>query len=214
MEHLFALMLATGLRPAEARGLPVGQRQARRTSPGHRRSPAGPQKSCSDDSPRVGEHRRRPQVRVFGTPKSKHGRRTKSRSSRWPSRRCMHNSGVWLSTRCDTCRISCFRPRRVSRSSVARSPTISNGSAQRPASRAPRAHTLRHSTGTFLLAARQCLRRVVQAILGHGSAAMTRHYQHVLPSMLADARRAAGAVFRSHTVIRVAALIAAQGVSA
>ena len=29
--------------------------------------------------------------------------------------------------------------------------------------------------------------RIVQAILGHGSAAMTRHYQHVLPAMLTDA---------------------------
>jgi len=47
-------------------------------------------------------------------------------------------------------------------------------------------HTLRHSTGTFLLAA-GVPDRIVQAILGHGSAAMTRHYQHVLPSMLADA---------------------------
>jgi integrase len=47
-------------------------------------------------------------------------------------------------------------------------------------------HTLRHSTGTFLLAA-GVPDRIVQAILGHGSADMTRHYQHVLPSMLIDA---------------------------
>jgi len=46
--------------------------------------------------------------------------------------------------------------------------------------------TLRHSTGTFLLAA-GVPDRIVQAILGHGSAAMTRHYQHVLPAMLTDA---------------------------
>jgi site-specific recombinase XerD len=47
-------------------------------------------------------------------------------------------------------------------------------------------HTLQHSTGTFLLAA-GVPDRIVQAILGHGSAAMTRHYQHVLPAMLTDA---------------------------
>jgi integrase len=47
-------------------------------------------------------------------------------------------------------------------------------------------HTLRHSTGTFLLAA-GVPDRTVQAILGHGSAAMTRHYLHVMPAMLTDA---------------------------
>jgi integrase len=39
-------------------------------------------------------------------------------------------------------------------------------------------HTLRHMTGTFLLAA-GVPDRTVQAILGHGLAAMTDHYQHV-----------------------------------
>ena len=47
-------------------------------------------------------------------------------------------------------------------------------------------HALRHSTGTFLLAA-GVPDRIVQAILGHGSAAMTRHYEHVPPTVLGDA---------------------------
>jgi len=47
-------------------------------------------------------------------------------------------------------------------------------------------HTLRHSAGTYLLGA-GVPDRVVQDILGHGSAVMTRHYQHVTPDMLTEA---------------------------
>src|SRR5215471_19115751 len=70
-------------------------------------------------------------------------------------------------------------------------------------------HALRHSTGTFLLAA-DVPDRVVQQILGHGSAAMTRHYQHVTDSMLGDAGARLGAFLGASGVATQIATPAAQ----
>jgi integrase len=57
-------------------------------------------------------------------------------------------------------------------------------------------HCLRHSTGTFLTAA-GVPDRVVMEILGHSSLNMTRHYQHVVSTMLEDAGRRLDAFFPS-----------------
>lgn len=57
-------------------------------------------------------------------------------------------------------------------------------------------HSLRHSAGTYLTAA-GVPDRVVMEILGHSSPDMTRHYQHVVSSMLEDAGRRLDAFFPS-----------------
>jgi integrase len=57
-------------------------------------------------------------------------------------------------------------------------------------------HCLRHSAGTYLTAA-GVPDRVVMEILGHSSPDMTRHYQHVVGSMLEDAGRRLDAFFPS-----------------
>jgi integrase len=57
-------------------------------------------------------------------------------------------------------------------------------------------HCLRHSAGTYLTAA-GVPDRVVMEILGHSSLDMTRHYQHVVSTMLEDAGRRLDAFFPS-----------------
>jgi integrase len=59
-------------------------------------------------------------------------------------------------------------------------------------------HSLRHSCGTYLIAA-GVSDRVVQAILGHSSATMTRHYTHALPSMMEAARDGMAAMWPGST---------------
>jgi integrase len=181
MNNLFATMLATGLRPGEARGL----RWADVTLDGPSPVVQVRQQVLELRDEKTERSKRQPRKRVFGSPKSEHGRRAiplipmavsalqaqKHEVAELPVRGLRDlvfptETGEPLTAR--TVRDHFHR--------IATSAGIANATP----------HTLRHSTGTFLLAA-GVPDRVVQAILGHGSAAMTRHYQHVLPSMLADA---------------------------
>ena len=57
-----------------------------------------------------------------------------------------------------------------------------------------RVHDLRHSTATYLLAA-GVPDRLVMGIMGHSQLSMTMRYQHVLPSMLREAAARLEAVF-------------------
>ena len=60
-------------------------------------------------------------------------------------------------------------------------------------------HTLRHSAATYLLAA-GVPDRVVMDILGHGSLAMTAHYEHVISTMLTDAADRLARIFPAAAV--------------
>jgi integrase len=57
-----------------------------------------------------------------------------------------------------------------------------------------RVHDLRHSTATYLLAA-GVPDRLVMGIMGHSQLSMTMRYQHVLPSMLKEAAARLEAIF-------------------
>jgi integrase len=57
-------------------------------------------------------------------------------------------------------------------------------------------HSLRHSTGTYLTA-RGVPDRVVMEMLGHSSLEMTRRYQHVMSSMLNEAAEQLASIFPS-----------------
>jgi len=72
MEQVFATMLVTGLRPAEARGLRWEDVELDGPAPAIQ---VRQQVIELRDEARDGQ-RRRPRKRVFGTPKSEHGRRT------------------------------------------------------------------------------------------------------------------------------------------
>jgi integrase len=182
MEHLFTLMLATGLRPGEVRGLawadvhlggPTPTIEVRQQSIEVKDGPASRRRELSP-------------------PKSRHGRRSiplvalgvealeaqRRRRAEQPVRGLQNlvfpspDGGPLLS-------------RRV-RNHFLRIAELAGIQGATP-------HTLRHTTGTYLLAA-GVPDRVVQEILGHGSAAMTRHYQHVTSSMLAEAGVRLGAL--------------------
>jgi integrase len=58
----------------------------------------------------------------------------------------------------------------------------------------PTPHSLRHSTGTYLTA-RGVPDRVVMEILGHSNMDMTRKYQHVMSGMLDDAADRLASIF-------------------
>jgi len=173
-EYLFATMLATGLRPGEARGL------AWATVHLDLEQPALEVRQQSIDM-----------NRELAAPKSRHGRRwvplvplavwaleqQKARPVRALSGLCFAaDDGLPPAARTirDHFDAICAR--------------AGIGGAT--------PHTLRHSTATYLLGV-GVSDRVVQDILGHGSAAMTRHYQHVTPDMLADAGKRLGAFFDS-----------------
>jgi len=176
LEHLFTAALATGLRPAEARGLRWKDVQL---------TGAAPAIEVRQQVIELPGRRR-----VFDEPKSAHGRRSVplipvaiaalSAQKRRVAEMHLAVGPLWN----DNDLVfpdelgGPLGARRV-RDHFAR---IAAHAQVRDAS----PHTLRHSTGTFLLAA-GVPDRVVQAILGHGSAAMTRHYQHVLPMMMTDA---------------------------
>jgi len=178
MRNLFATMLATGLRPGEARGLRWADVKA--SSIEVRQQVL----ELKDETPTTSK-RKRARIRTFGAPKSTHGRRSiplipmaqaalqaqRSQVAEMPLRGVQDlvfpgADGQPL----------CARTVRDHFARIARAAGISDATP----------HTLRHSTGTYLLAA-GVPDRIVQAILGHGSAAVTRQYQHVLPSMLVEA---------------------------
>ena len=184
MEYLFATMLATGLRSGEARGLRWADVHLNRPSPviEVRQQVL----ELKDQTSTKG--RRRAQVRVFDVPKSGHGRRAvplipaavsalqaqRERLAELPLR------GVQ----------DLVFPGVDGQALVAH--TVRDHFlriAVRAGIQGATPHTLRHSTGTYLLAV-GVPDRVVQDILGHGSAAMTRLYQHVTPSMLVEAGEA------------------------
>jgi len=210
-EHLFTTMLATGLRPAEARGLRWSDVQLAAPALKVRQQivelQAGPidrtrrceatthrgrrcMKSPIAGQPLCALHSGRPKRREAAEPKSRHGRRDVALiplaiSALQAQRRRvaelrLRAGSLWRDH--DLVFPGAFGEPLLSR-------TVQDHFA-RIAARAGVAdatpHTLRHSTGTYLLAA-GVPDRVVQAILGHGSAAMTRHYEHVLPAMLTDA---------------------------
>jgi integrase len=171
MEYLFMLMLATGLRPGEARGLAwacVGSETL----------------EVRQQSIDLG--------RALAAPKSRHGRRTVPlvplahqalAAQRQRPLRGFLNDLVF--------------PAADGRPLAAR--TVRDHFAliaERAGIVGATPHSLRHSTGTYLLAA-GVPDRVVQEILGHGSAAMTRHYQHVTSSMLSDAGTRLAAYFET-----------------
>jgi len=176
MEYLFTTMLYTGLRPGEARGLRWTDVQLDSSAP-----------AIQVRQQMVELKGKR---RVAGEPKSKHGRRsiplippalTALRAQkRHMAELHMHAGPQWrdqdLVFSGELGQPLVSRTVRDHFTRIAKQAGIANATP----------HTLRHSTGTFLLAA-GVPDRVVQAILGHGSAAMTRHYQHVLPAMLSDA---------------------------
>ena len=176
MEYLFATMLYTGLRPGEARGLRWADVQL-----------GGAALSIQVRQQVV---ELKDQGRVFDDPKSQHGRRDiplirpAASALQAQKRRVAElrlRAGEFWRDR------DLVFPGELGGPLVARTVRDHFGRIARQAGITDATpHTLRHSTGTFLLAA-GVPDRIVQAILGHGSAAMTRHDQHVLPAMLSDA---------------------------
>jgi integrase len=71
-----------------------------------------------------------------------------------------------------------------------------DGVCDKPKAADPTPHTLRHSCGTYLTAQR-VPDRVIMAILGHSSPAMTAKYQHVMETMVEDAATQLAAIFPS-----------------
>jgi integrase len=176
MQQLFTVMLYTGLRPAEARGLRWADVQL---------DGAAPSLQVRQQIVELMGKRR-----VSGDPKSRRGRRSVPliplalaalrAQKRHVAELRMHAGPQWQDR-------DLVFPNELGLPLVSR--TVRDHFAKiakRAAITDATPHTLRHSTGTFLLAA-GVPDRIVQAILGHGSAAMTRHYQHVLPAMLSDA---------------------------
>jgi integrase len=176
MEYLFATMLYTGLRSGEARGLRWADVQLGAAAP----------------SIQVRQQvlELKDQGRVFDDPKSQHGRRdiplirpaasALQAQKRRVAELRLRAGELWRDR-------DLVFPGELGEPLVARTVRDHFGRIARQAGITDATpHTLRHSTGTFLLAA-SVPDRIVQAILGHGSAAMTRHYQHVLPAMLSDA---------------------------
>jgi len=173
-EHLFAVMLATGLRIGEALGLrwedvdlerhQLRVRQQLVDLPGRERE--------------------------FTEPKSLHGRRTVPLiPSAVASLRAQHarllearlqSLGAWQKN-------DLVFPDETGRPLVSR--RVARCLEQLlSAADLPRftPHSLRHSTATYLLAA-GVPDRVVMEILGHSSITMTSRYEHVMSSMLSDA---------------------------
>jgi len=170
MEYLFMLMLATGLRPGEARGLAWSAVGAETLEVRQQSIDLG---------------------RALAAPKSRHGRRTVPlvplaqqalRAQRQTPLRSLYD----LVFPAADGRPLASRTVRDHFSEIAKRAGIVGATP----------HSLRHSTGTYLLAA-GVPDRVVQEILGHGSAAMTRHYQHVTSSMLSDAGTRLAAFFEN-----------------
>jgi len=169
-EYFFATMLATGLRPGEARGLGWATVDLDQPSLEVR------QQSIDKD-------------RALASPKSRHGRRhvplvplavwALEQQRKRPVRAL---SGLVFAS--DDGRPPAARTIRTHFDAICARAGIKGATP----------HALRHSTGTYLLAA-GVPDRVVQQILGHGSAAMTRHYQHVDDGMLADAGTRLAAFF-------------------
>ena len=170
MEFLFMLMLATGLRPGEARGLPWSAVGAETLEVRQQSIDLG---------------------RTLAAPKSRHGRRTVPlvplAQQALSAQRQTPLRGLY----------DLVFPAANGRPLASR--TVRDHFAQlaeRAGIVGATPHSLRHSTGTYLLAA-GVPDRVVQEILGHGSAAMTRHYQHVTSSMLSDAGTRLAAFFEN-----------------
>jgi integrase len=181
-EHLFALMLATGLRIGEALGL-----------------------RWSDVDLEARRFRVRQQLvelpgarREFTEPKSAHGRRTvpliPSAVASLHAQRArllqlrLRSHGTWRDH-------DLVFPDEVGAPLVSRrvARTLEQLLA---AAGLPRLtpHALRHSTATYLLAA-GVPDRVVMEILGHSSITMTTRYEHVMSTMLADAAQRLAQVF-------------------
>jgi len=176
-EYLFATMLATGLRPGEARGLAwanvgVAVLEVRQQSIDMNRS--------------------------LASPKSRHGRRHVPLVplAVWALERQKARPVRALNGLCFAAadgRPPAARTVREHFDAICRKAGIADATP----------HALRHSTGTYLLAA-GVPDRVVQEILGHGSAAMTRHYQHVSSDMLAEAGTRLAAFFEKRVATHIA----------
>jgi len=184
-EYLFATMLATGLRPGEARGLGWATVHLDRAVLEVR------QQSIDMN-------------RSLASPKSRHGRRHVPlvplalwALEQQKARPVRALSGLVFAA--DDGRPPAARTIRSHFDSICARAGIEGATP----------HTLRHSTGTYLLAA-GVPDRVVQEILGHGSAAMTRHYQHVTDSMLGDAGARLGAFLGASGVATHVATPSAQ----
>src|SRR5919202_3258358 len=176
MEYLFATILYTGLRPGEARGLRCADVQL---------AGAAPSIQVRQQVVELKD-----QGRVFDDPKSRHGRRdiplirpaasALHAQKRRVAELRLRAGELWQDR-------DLVFPGEFGEPLVSRTMRDHFGRVAKQAGIVDATpHTLRHSTGTFLLAA-SVPDRIVQTILGHGSAAMTRHYQHVLPTMLSDA---------------------------
>jgi integrase len=182
MEYLFALMLATGLRPGEARGLAWSAVQL---------SGPVPALEVRQQSIELG--------RALAGPKSRHGRR-------WVP---LVPLGVWALQAQRQRPLRGFVNDLVFPSADGRplaSRTVREhflAIIKRAGIQAATPHTLRHSAATYLLGV-GVADRVVQEILGHGSAAMTRHYQHVTPELLADAGTRLAAYFATFVATQFA----------
>ena len=177
MEYLFMLMLATGLRPGEARGLPWAAVGAETLEVRQQSIDLG---------------------RALAAPKSRHGRRTVPlvplAQQALSAQRQRPLRGLY----------DLVFPAADGRPLASR--TVRDHFvviAERASIVGATPHSLRHSTGTYLLAA-GVPDRVVQEILGHGSAAMTRHYQHVTSSMLSDAGTRLAAFFENRVATQSA----------
>jgi integrase len=173
--HLFPVMLATGLRLGEALGLRW--------------------QDVNLDGQQLQVRNQMLEVtgkgRYLSEPKSQHGRRTiplipaavaslRAQHARMLERR-MHAAALWHEQ--DLVFIDELGEPIVARRAQ-RSFNRALKSAGLPTTYTP--HSLRHSAATYLLAA-GVPDRVVMEILGHGSTAMTTHYEHVMSTMLTDA---------------------------
>jgi integrase len=188
---MFTIMLATGLRPGEARGLRWADVEL---------SGPAPAMQVRQQSLELKGKRR-----VFGDPKSRHGRRAvpliaialgalKEQRKRVAELRLLAGP-VWqdndlvfpdeIGQPLGSRRVRDHFARIAARAALQLLGAHGDPEFSTQLDEAT-PHALRHSTGTFLLAA-GVPERTVQAILGHGSAAMTRRYLHVLPTMLSDA---------------------------
>jgi integrase len=181
-EQLFATMLLAGLRPAEARGLAWAHVHLSGSTPfiEVRQQVL----ELKNQTPAL-KGRRKARTRILDVPKSRHGRRSiplipMAVRVLQAQRACV--SGLAVRGVADLVFPSDQGQPLVSRTVRDHFARIALQAGIQGAT----PHTLRHSTGTFLLAA-GVPDRVVQDILGHGSAAVTRLYQHVTPAMLTDA---------------------------
>ena len=198
LEHLIALLLATGMRSAEARGLRWTDVHLAGSAPHLDVRQQVLELESLEQPQGAMRKRRRPRRLVFDTPKSSHGRRTiplvpLAVAALQAQRARVRATGSVLVFAGDDGQPLTSK---ILYSNFGRIAATAGITGATP-------HTLRHSTGTFLLAA-GVPDRVVQDILGHGSAVMTRHYQHVTPSMLSDAGARLGSFLENRVATPIA----------